>query len=118
MCTTMPDEIADLLSFALRCQGRKRANHADDVMARIQTAVVLTDISPTTLRWRRVKASVRFPDAPASPVPRLSVSRQVSIRNAMTPAISSGNQIHRLGAGECQEGGSKNGKSDDRSAMH
>jgi hypothetical protein len=30
-----PDEIADALSFALRYQGRKRVNHADDVMARI-----------------------------------------------------------------------------------
>ena len=30
-----PDEIADALSFALRYQGRKRVNHADDMMARI-----------------------------------------------------------------------------------
>jgi hypothetical protein len=29
------DEIADALSFALRYQGRKRVNHADDTMARI-----------------------------------------------------------------------------------
>jgi hypothetical protein len=28
-------EIADALSFALRYQGRKRVNHADDMMARI-----------------------------------------------------------------------------------
>jgi hypothetical protein len=42
------------------------------------TAVVLTDISPRTLRWRRVKASVKSPDAPASPVPRLSMSRSVA----------------------------------------
>jgi hypothetical protein len=33
-CAT-PDEIADALSFALRYQGRKRVNHADDMMARI-----------------------------------------------------------------------------------
>ncbi len=30
-----PDEIAQTLSFALRCEGRKRVHHADDVMARI-----------------------------------------------------------------------------------
>jgi hypothetical protein len=30
-----PDEIADALLFALRYQGRKRVNHADDMMARI-----------------------------------------------------------------------------------
>jgi hypothetical protein len=30
-----PDEIADALSFALRYHGRKRVNHADDMMARI-----------------------------------------------------------------------------------
>jgi hypothetical protein len=30
-----PDEIGDALSFALRYQGRKRVNHADDMMARI-----------------------------------------------------------------------------------
>jgi hypothetical protein len=29
------DEIAEALSFALRYQGRKRVNHADDAMARI-----------------------------------------------------------------------------------
>ncbi len=29
------DEIAEALSFALRYQGRKRVNHADDMMARI-----------------------------------------------------------------------------------
>jgi hypothetical protein len=29
------DEIADSLSFPLRCQGRKRVHHADDMMARI-----------------------------------------------------------------------------------
>jgi hypothetical protein len=30
-----PDEIADALSFALRYKGRKRVDHADDMMARI-----------------------------------------------------------------------------------
>ncbi len=29
------DEITDALSFALRYHGRKRVNHADDIMARI-----------------------------------------------------------------------------------
>lgn len=29
------DEIADGQSFAIRCEGRKRAHHADDAMARI-----------------------------------------------------------------------------------
>ena len=30
-----PDEVAETLSYALRYQGRRRAHHADDVMARI-----------------------------------------------------------------------------------
>jgi hypothetical protein len=30
-----PDEITQALSFALRCDGRKRVHHADDAMARI-----------------------------------------------------------------------------------
>jgi hypothetical protein len=33
--TATADEVAEALSFALRYQGRKRVNHADDVMARI-----------------------------------------------------------------------------------
>lgn len=56
----------------------QRRKHPDDTMARIQTAVVLTDISPTTLRWRKVKAPISSPDAPASPVLRLSVSRSAA----------------------------------------
>jgi hypothetical protein len=30
-----PDEVAEALSFALCYQGRKRVNHADDMMAKI-----------------------------------------------------------------------------------
>jgi hypothetical protein len=47
-----PDQIADTLSFALRCQGRK-VHHADDAMAGI-AAERLSDLYST---WRRRASS-------------------------------------------------------------
>ena len=53
------EEIADSIAFALRYEGRKRVNHADEMMARITADRLVRHLQ------RSGFVVMRLPDAPA-----------------------------------------------------